>query len=53
MRSKLAGIVGIVALGLAVVLGATADLGPDSVNDRTVQADTHGPGSPAPVAPGA
>ncbi|MFZ3471329.1 hypothetical protein ACODT3_19940 [Streptomyces sp. 4.24] len=49
MRSKLAGIVGGIALGLTAALGATIDLGWDFTDQPHVQADNHGPGSPAPV----
>ncbi|MFJ9342469.1 hypothetical protein ACIRP0_24720 [Streptomyces sp. NPDC101733] len=51
MRSKLARIVGIVALGLTVVAGVTADLGTAPVNVRHIQADGKGPAGPVP-APG-
>ncbi|MGW6708458.1 hypothetical protein ACWGDE_26685 [Streptomyces sp. NPDC054956] len=49
MRSKLAGIVGGIALGLTAVLGATGDLGWDFTDQSHVEADLHGPGSPSPV----
>ncbi|MBT2445528.1 hypothetical protein J7F03_00120 [Streptomyces sp. ISL-43] len=49
MRSKLAGIVGVITLGLTAVLGATTDLGWDFTDQPHIQADTHGPGSPAPA----
>ncbi|MEV7724406.1 hypothetical protein AB0P15_06680 [Streptomyces sp. NPDC087917] len=51
MRSKLAGIVGIIALGLAVVAGVTADPGTVPANVQYVQADGKGPAGPVP-APG-
>ncbi|CAM5481721.1 hypothetical protein SAVIM338S_03296 [Streptomyces avidinii] len=48
MRTKLAGIVGIIALGLTVVLGVSGELESNSVDRHSVEADSVGPGSPKP-----
>ncbi|MBT2469647.1 hypothetical protein J7E97_17635 [Streptomyces sp. ISL-66] len=53
MRTKLAGIVGIITLGLAVVLGISGDLESNSADQQSVQAEEVGPRTPSPApAPG-
>lgn len=53
MRTKLAGIVGIIALGLTVVLGVSGELQSNSVDQQSVQAEEVGPRNPSPApAPG-
>nr|WSX51296.1 hypothetical protein OG409_21560 [Streptomyces sp. NBC_00974] len=49
MRTKLAGIVGIIALGLTVVLGVSGELESKSVDGPSVQAEDVGPRNPSPA----
>lgn len=49
MRTKLAGIVGIIALGLTVVLGESGEMESNSVDQRSVQAEDVGPRTPSPA----